>query len=229
MNSILVIDDDPITLSSIIYLLKAHPYQAIGRTDGQNGVEVARKLKPDLILCDVVMPGMNGYEVLEVLRQDSETAHIPVIFLTAKTAKRDVLEGIDLGAAQYLSKPIEHDELLAAVASRFMDLERDLTDPSPHHSEGGLHSIPSHFVEEYEGWWLAIEPDSQRAFLGKTRELAYSFALRAYPSSIFLYRRLGENPNPDPSEIPTEVAVDFNKRFKLQPSEAELQSQVTAG
>ena len=197
MKSILVIDDDSLVLSSIIYLLKAHQYRVYGRSDAKSGLESARLLKPDLILCDVIMPDMTGYELLEELRQDETTANIPFIFLTSKTAKRDVLEGIDLGADHYLSKPVEQEELLATLATRFADLDRDRANevssdegPSDLPDITSLTTLPEDLEREYPGWWLAIEPESGRHFLGKSRELAYESALRAYPNGIFLYHQL---------------------------------------
>ncbi|WP_017328277.1 PleD family two-component system response regulator [Synechococcus sp. PCC 7336] len=202
MKSILVIDDDAIVVALIVKLLKSKGFQAIGRSDGESGLELVRSLIPDLIVCDVVMPGMNGHQILETVRRDPQTVHIPFIFLTSKTAKRDLLEGIHLGADHYLPKPIEPEGFLATIAALFADLEDSTSDRdaelSPDLSGLSAHwrrdLVPAKIEEEYAGWWVAVEPDSQRFFLGKTRELAYQSAARSFPDGVFLYRQLGMLP-----------------------------------
>ena len=188
MKTILVIDDDAIAATLIVKLLKSRGYDAVSCLDPTNGLEQAQQLHPDLILCDVVMPQMSGYELLESLRQTPETEAIPLMFLTSKSARRDVMEGIGLGADNYLSKPVDCDTLLAAVAARFADFDRPTT--SKKESRPSKLTINPSLESDYEGWWVALEPESNRCFLGKTRELAHEAALRAYPAGVFFYRQL---------------------------------------
>lgn len=117
-KKILVIEDEDQVLENILELLEAEGWNPIGAENGAIGIDLAKANKPDLILCDVMMPGCDGYGVLSKLRQDSALARIPFIFLTAKAAKTDFRQGMELGADDYLTKPFTRSELLAAIATR---------------------------------------------------------------------------------------------------------------
>jgi diguanylate cyclase (GGDEF)-like protein len=99
-------------------LLEAEGFEVIGTEDGLKGVEFAKQQQPDLIICDIMMPEMNGYEVLEVLQQNKLTAVIPFIFLSAFAEKGAVRRGMELGADDYLTKPFTFTELLKAISTR---------------------------------------------------------------------------------------------------------------
>lgn len=116
MTRVLVIEDDELIRESILNILASRGLTAIGAADGRVGLQSAKDNIPDLILCDIRMPQLDGYEVLAVLRQDSSTATIPVIFLTAETALEVLNRGQMLGASGYLNKPFSTAELLAAIA-----------------------------------------------------------------------------------------------------------------
>lgn len=118
MAKILVIDDEPEMRRNLLTILKLEHFVAVGAENGRVGVEVARKEGPDLILCDVMMPELDGYGVLRALRDDSATAATPFIFLTAKGEKPDVRTGMNLGADDYLTKPVAKSDLLNAIAAR---------------------------------------------------------------------------------------------------------------
>jgi len=118
MTQILVVEDDPNVRTLVIKLLKAEGFDVISATDGLVGVQLARANEPDLIICDIMMPECNGYEVLEQLRQSPNTATIPFIFLSAKSDRTDLRQGMDLGADDYLTKPFKRVELLGAVSAR---------------------------------------------------------------------------------------------------------------
>jgi CheY-like chemotaxis protein len=123
MKKILVIEDEPTVQANILELLEAEDFHGIGAENGFIGALWAREHLPDLIICDVMMPELDGYGVLTVLRQDPVTATIPFIFLTAKADKVDLRQGMELGADDYLTKPFTADELLGAIASRFAKQE----------------------------------------------------------------------------------------------------------
>ncbi|MEW5857667.1 MAG: response regulator [Cyanobacteriota bacterium] len=123
MKKILVIEDEPAVRSNLLKLLKAEGFDAIGAENGLVGVQSAREHKPDLIICDIMMPGFDGYSVLTQLRQDPITALIPFIFLTAKTERADLRQGMQLGADDYLTKPFTRAELLDAIATRLKKQE----------------------------------------------------------------------------------------------------------
>jgi DNA-binding NarL/FixJ family response regulator len=118
MARILVIEDEPEMRRNLLTILKLENYYATGAENGRVGVELASKDKPDLVLCDVMMPELDGYAVLQALRQNPETVSLPFIFLTAKGEKPDVRAGMDLGADDYLTKPVAKGDLLNAIAAR---------------------------------------------------------------------------------------------------------------
>jgi DNA-binding NarL/FixJ family response regulator len=118
MKRILVIEDEPEMRRNLMAILRLERFQPLAAEDGQVGVELAKREKPDLVLCDVMMPKLDGYGVIAALRASSETAAIPFIFLTAKGEKPEVRAGMNLGADDYLTKPVAKADLLAAVRSR---------------------------------------------------------------------------------------------------------------
>jgi DNA-binding NarL/FixJ family response regulator len=120
MKTILLIEDHAEMRRNIATILEMENYTVIAAADGRAGVELARARKPDLILCDVMMPEMDGYAVIAALRGDATTAGIPFIYLTAKGEKRDVRSGMNLGADDYLTKPVTATDLLAAIEARMM-------------------------------------------------------------------------------------------------------------
>jgi DNA-binding NarL/FixJ family response regulator len=124
VKKILVIDDHEPMRRNVLMILEMEGFKPLSADNGRKGLALAEKEKPDLILCDITMPEMDGYAVLQALREQKETATIPFIFLTARGEKLDVRVGMNYGADDYLTKPIGHEELLAAIAAR---LERRRT------------------------------------------------------------------------------------------------------
>ncbi|MGL5034114.1 MAG: response regulator transcription factor, partial [Microcystaceae cyanobacterium] len=103
---------------NLIEILEIAQYDVLSAPDGVVGLQLAKTHLPDLILCDVMMPNMDGFEMLAALREDPNTSVIPLIFLTAKSEYSDRREGMELGADDYLTKPFEIDELFVAIHSR---------------------------------------------------------------------------------------------------------------
>lgn len=118
MKKILVIEDEPEMRRNLTTILRMENFQALPAASGRIGIELAKKQQPDLILCDVMMPEIDGYGVIAALRADTETVTIPFIFLTAKGEKPDIRAGMNLGADDYLIKPVAKPDLLAAIRSR---------------------------------------------------------------------------------------------------------------
>ncbi len=118
-KTILIIEDEPRTRENLTVILEMENYHVLTAAEGGRGLELAREKLPDLILCDVTMPGMDGHQVLEALREDAATGGIPFVFLTARGDRRDLREGMDLGADDYLVKPAAATELLACIEARF--------------------------------------------------------------------------------------------------------------
>jgi DNA-binding NarL/FixJ family response regulator len=118
-KKILLIEDEPQMRRNVLRMLELEDFEAVGAEDGVEGVALAIAERPDLILCDVTMPGLDGHGVLEKLRENPLTASIPFIFLTAKGERADLRAGMNLGADDYLVKPVAIMELLAAIEARF--------------------------------------------------------------------------------------------------------------
>jgi DNA-binding NarL/FixJ family response regulator len=128
MNKILVIEDEPEMRRNLTTILRLEHFHPLAAENGKAGIELARKEKPDLILCDVMMPVLDGYGVIAALRRDTATVSIPFIFLTAKGEKPDIRTGMNLGADDYLTKPVAKADLLGAIRSR---LERAAQQTTP--------------------------------------------------------------------------------------------------
>ena len=126
MKKILVIEDEPEMRRNITTLLRYYDYEPIAAENGRVAVEMARREKPDLILCDVMMPELDGYGVLHALQSDPSLARIPFIFLTAKGEKDDLRSGMNLGADDYLTKPVVNADLVRAIESRLRRSEQQL-------------------------------------------------------------------------------------------------------
>jgi DNA-binding response OmpR family regulator len=119
MKKILVIEDEKLVRNNILRRLNAEGFQAKGAVNGVVGLKLAKLQIPDLIICDVIMPELDGFGVLKELQKNPETALIPFIFVTAKAEHSDCRQGLELGADDYLTKPFKFDELLRAIEARF--------------------------------------------------------------------------------------------------------------
>lgn len=118
MKKVLIIEDNEDVRENTADILELAGYNVTMAENGKIGVEVAKKILPDVIVCDIMMPELDGYEVLQALDKNSKTSSIPFIFLTAKTEKIDMRKGMNLGADDYLTKPFSENELLEAIQSR---------------------------------------------------------------------------------------------------------------
>jgi len=117
-KKILLIEDDRVMRENTAEMLELANYEVLTAENGKFGVERARMENPDLIICDVMMPELDGHGVLYLLSKDPKTASVPFIFLTAKAERSDMRQGMDMGADDYITKPFEEDELLNAISSR---------------------------------------------------------------------------------------------------------------
>ena len=112
---VLVVEDNPTNVVLLEDLLNKNGYEVGIASDANQAFEFINNKYPDLILLDVMMPGMNGFEICEELKSNIETRHIPIIFLTAKTATEDIVQGFKVGGVDYVTKPFKKEELLARV------------------------------------------------------------------------------------------------------------------
>ena len=129
MKKILIVDDESIMRRNLAKILRLENFEVVEAGDGRSAIELARTQRPDLILCDISMPDVDGHTVLSTLRGEPHTARIPFIFLTARGERADVRTGMTLGADDYLIKPIGVSDLLEAINSRLSRLAEHRGDP----------------------------------------------------------------------------------------------------
>ncbi len=127
---ILVVDDQPINVQLLKRKLEKEGIEILTAYNGQEALDIVAQTKPDLILLDVMMPDMDGIEVCQRLQADEKARHIPIIFVTARTSKEGKIEGLGVGAVDYITKPIDLDETLARVQTqlRFVQINREMLD-----------------------------------------------------------------------------------------------------
>ena len=115
MATVMIVDDSPTERYNATRILEKHGYVVEFTTDGESSLDMARETKPDLILMDVVMPGMNGFQATRALSKNPETANIPVIIVTTKDQETDKVWGLRQGARDYVVKPIKENDLISRV------------------------------------------------------------------------------------------------------------------
>jgi DNA-binding response OmpR family regulator len=118
MKKVLIIEDDTVLRENTAEILELSNYNVITAKNGKVGIDMAKKQLPDIIVCDIMMPELDGYETLKTLAQNKTTKYIPFIFLSAKIEHKDVRKGMDMGADDYITKPFEESELISAIESR---------------------------------------------------------------------------------------------------------------
>ena len=177
MHTILILEDDENVRLPVVDLLEAERYKVVAAKDGKEGLNLARELKPDLILSDIMMPQLDGYEVFAELQKDPLTAVIPFIFLTARTDPADVREGLGLGADDYITKPFEQDDLLEAIRVR-LDKYRRISeaalsaDSNPDYDQIFIKDGESCWFVEYDKIRLLESEDNYvRVFFDKDKPL----------------------------------------------------------
>lgn len=117
-TSVLIVDDIPINVTLIEKMLKPFHFVIEKANDGQTALDIVAENKPDLILLDLMMPGMNGYDVIKQLRAKEETQQLPIIVISALNSNEDVVKGYDLGANDFLTKPIIMNRLHTSVITQ---------------------------------------------------------------------------------------------------------------
>jgi signal transduction histidine kinase len=182
MKKILIIEDEPSVRANILDLLSAEEFNAVAADNGATGVQLALSHRPDLIICDVMMPQLDGHGVLQALRQNPVTATIPFIFLTAKVDRSDLRAGMSLGADDYVTKPFRPRELLQAINTRLVkqvaiekqqaqklnELRSSITQSLPHELRTPLNGIigcSEFLIAEYE----TLEPSEVQEMLSDIR------------------------------------------------------------
>lgn len=158
MKKVLLIEDDTALRENTAELLELSNYEVTTAPNGKIGIEKAKADNPDIIVCDIMMPEIDGYGVLEALSHNTSTNQIPFIFLSAKTEHKEIRKGMDMGADDYLTKPFEEEELLSAIESRLAKaaiISKIITEQSvqPETSEDtlrNLHELKNFFDDQGE-------------------------------------------------------------------------------
>lgn len=144
-RTILIIDDNEDIRENTAEILSLGGYKTITAENGKRGVEAAINQRPDLIVCDIMMPELDGYGVLHLLRKNPDTENIPLIFLTAKAERSDMRKGMEMGADDYVTKPFEEIELMNAIESRLK--KYDIIHKKYHPSGKGLSELANDLRE----------------------------------------------------------------------------------
>lgn len=168
-RTILIIDDNEEIRENTAEILSLGGYKTITAENGKKGVELALSNKPDLIVCDIMMPELDGYGVLHLLRKNPETEEIPLIFLTAKAERSDMRKGMEMGADDYVTKPFEEIELMNAIESRIRKYE--ILQKRYHASGKGL----SDFANDLrDSGLLNFNPENYNSELYAKKQVVYS-------------------------------------------------------
>jgi DNA-binding response OmpR family regulator len=129
-ESVLVAEDDPVTCRFVASLLDSKGYRVFTAEDGRHAFELAVHRHPDLIICDVVMPYRDGFDILRAVRRDSRLARVPVVILSMRDREEDIVRGLEMGADDYVVKPFNARELIARVRKQ-LDASRHTDGPMP--------------------------------------------------------------------------------------------------
>lgn len=249
-KTILVIEDDPLIQEVIQDVLALEGYRTLAADNGAVGVKLALAHQPNLILCDVAMPEMDGYEVLTTLQRQQTTHAIPFIFLTARTAQADLRRGMNLGADDYLAKPCTADELIASISSRLEKqaaLKKQSEERLNHLRDNIAKSLPHELYTPLNGILglaevLVQEAETiERSEIKEFAESIHTSALRLHHlmQNFLLYTKLellAHNPDqvqflqaqatPNPNQIITTVAAQTAVQFER---DSDLRCELLAG
>lgn len=241
MNNILIIEDEEKIRTSLKRILELSDFNVAVASNGLEGIEIAQQISPDIILCDIMMPVLDGYQVLERLKTNRITANIPFIFLTAKANRLNIREGMNLGADDYLTKPVKSADLLACIQTRLnkkevqvQQAQQQLTNLSaniarsiPHELNTPLNGIigfaeilstmPDPMVQEMSQDILA---SGERLLTTITKFLVYveliELTLQSENQHRFLERSSELSTSPKIEEIAERIASNTQRQSDLQ-------------
>lgn len=169
MKRILIIDDHNDIRENIAEILNLAGYQTFTAENGKRGVELALQEKPDLVVCDIMMPELDGYGVLHLLRKNQDTEHVPFIFLTAKVERSDFRKGMEMGADDFITKPFDDIELLNAIEIRLK--KQEILHQKYAGNEKGMNELMQDLKEVGA---IEMDPDSYESEFLSKRQQVYS-------------------------------------------------------
>lgn len=181
MKKILVIEDNEEVRENIAEILELSNYKVITAANGKLGAEMALKEIPDLIICDIMMPVLDGYGVLHLLNQHAETYGIPFIFLTAKSEKSDLRKGMELGADDYITKPFDGIELLKAIETRLTKAE--VIKKNLAKEQNGSDSLHEFMQHVQNSGTVALTSDERELYDYKRKQMLYTEGQR--PKAVY--------------------------------------------
>ncbi|AKF26783.1 transcriptional regulator [[Brevibacterium] flavum] len=185
-QKILVVDDDPAISEMLTIVLSAEGFDTVAVTDGALAVETASREQPDLILLDLMLPGMNGIDICRLIRQESS---VPIIMLTAKTDTVDVVLGLESGADDYVNKPFKAKELVARIRAR---LRATVDEPSEILEVGDLSiDVPAHTVKR-NGAEISLTPLEFDLLLELARKPQQVFSREELLGKVWGYRHASD-------------------------------------
>jgi len=169
-QTILVVDDEQDLLDLIEYNLKKEGFDVLKAEDGEEGIRMVRKHVPDLVLLDIMMPNMDGMEVLEIIRADERMKRIPIIFLTARGDEKTEVEGLDKGGDDYITKPISTTKLISRIKAVLRRFEETTEEP--------VDRLNVHDIEIDRDRYIVTRGDEEFQLPRKEFELLYFLASR---------------------------------------------------
>ncbi len=182
-RTILIVDDEDDIIELLQYNLEKEGFKTVAATNGIEGIELARKVKPDLVILDIMMPGMDGIEVCRRLRQDAYLMHTPILMLTARTEEEIQVQGLDVGADIYFSKPISIPVLFSQIRALLRGANRNETKPQ----QLSVHNLQidrdRYMVNLYEGG------GSQEIRLPR-KEFELLYFIASHPGKVFSRQEL---------------------------------------
>jgi DNA-binding response OmpR family regulator len=181
--SILIVDDQPLTLATIQAALELDGYQVYKARDGIEALEVLQTTNIDLIIADIAMPRMNGYQLFEVIRRDARWIHIPFIFLTARSLDSDIRYGKELGADDYLTKPFQVEDLRASISGKLRRVKQQF------HTLPTIEQNVTDHSEELVLGELRIQPDQHRLIIGMDE---VRLSVKEFSLLLYLARHRGQ-------------------------------------
>jgi len=205
MKKILIIEDNLDIRENIAEILELAQYEVETAEDGKKGVKKAFSFTPDLILCDIMMPELDGYGVKEILEENKITASIPFIFLTAKAEKEDFRKGMNLGADDYLIKPFEELDLLQTIKRRLKKIETIQQSITPTQQAEN-----THFFSESIGLQKLIDLANNREVISYQKKQLL-FTEGAYPHKLF-YLKSGKIKTYRSNEMGKELITEVFKK-----------------
>ena len=181
--TILVVDDEEDIIDLLQYNLEKEGYRTLAASNGIDGIELARQEKPDLIVLDIMMPGMSGIEVCKRLRQDAYLRHIPILMLTARTEEEVQIEGLDVGADIYFSKPVSIPVLSSQIRALLRTTQRSDNPPDV---------LVVHNLEiDREGYLVYLTREDERATIRLPRkEFELLYYVATHPGKVFSRQEL---------------------------------------